>query len=228
MARARGRGPRRSRIKRTVDQLRESDIAGTRAGDRAARAGDRRLARRADRRARRRGPLRAGARPSRHSAGAFVIQVKDPELTGRLLSQLQGLLALGGAQGVKPLKLPGGGDGIPVQRPDPGPAADRARSAGRQVRDRLRQPAPCSRRSSPARHSRARPPSARPRIRSRIWAPTSSSASRRSSSWPSPPERRRTPGYAQAKPYIDALDYLISGSGSQDGNAEVKAVLGVR
>ena len=35
-------------------------------------------------------------------------------------------------------------------------------------------------------------------------------------------------GYAQAKPYIDALDYLISGSGSQDGNAEVKAVLGVR
>jgi hypothetical protein len=36
------------------------------------------------------------------------------------------------------------------------------------------------------------------------------------------------PGYAEAKPYIDALDYLISGSGSDDGQAEVKAVLGLK
>jgi hypothetical protein len=36
------------------------------------------------------------------------------------------------------------------------------------------------------------------------------------------------PGYRQAKPYIDALSYLVSGSGENDDQTEVKAVLGLK
>ena len=50
-------------------------------------------------------------------SGALIVQVKDGELTGRLLSQLQGLLALGGAAGVKALSLPAGGSGFQINDP---------------------------------------------------------------------------------------------------------------
>jgi hypothetical protein len=36
------------------------------------------------------------------------------------------------------------------------------------------------------------------------------------------------PGYRQTKPYIDALGYLVSGSGERDDQAEVRAVLGLK
>ncbi len=36
------------------------------------------------------------------------------------------------------------------------------------------------------------------------------------------------PGYAQAKPYLDALSYLVIGSGSDGDQAELKAVLGLK
>jgi hypothetical protein len=39
---------------------------------------------------------------------------------------------------------------------------------------------------------------------------------------------KQDPGYLEAKPYIDALEYLISGSGTDDGKAEAKAVLGLK
>jgi hypothetical protein len=38
----------------------------------------------------------------------------------------------------------------------------------------------------------------------------------------------KDPGYQQAKPYIDALDYLVSGSGTENDKTEVKAVLGLK
>jgi cell division protein FtsI (penicillin-binding protein 3) len=36
------------------------------------------------------------------------------------------------------------------------------------------------------------------------------------------------PGYRQAKPYLDSLSYLVTGSGSKDDKAEIKAVLGIK
>ena len=55
--------------------------------------------------------------------GGLVIQTKDPDLTGRLLSQLQTLVQLGSQGGVKPLQLGGGGTGFqifdPTQAPQP-------------------------------------------------------------------------------------------------------------
>ncbi len=36
------------------------------------------------------------------------------------------------------------------------------------------------------------------------------------------------PGYVQAKPYIDALSYLVTGSGAKGDQAELKAVVGLK
>ena len=35
-------------------------------------------------------------------------------------------------------------------------------------------------------------------------------------------------GYVQAKPYIDALSYLVTGSGAKGDQAELKAVVGLK
>ena len=160
-------------------------------------------------------------------SGAFVIQVNDPELTGRLLTQLRGLLALGGAEGVKPLKLPGGGDGIRFNIPNQIPAPIELAQQGDHfvigygagsVQQALEPGETLS--SSPSFSA------AKDQISDlgadlflsfpAIFQLAESTGAKADS------------GYAQAKPYVDALDYLISGSGSEDGNAEVKAVLGLR
>jgi hypothetical protein len=36
------------------------------------------------------------------------------------------------------------------------------------------------------------------------------------------------PSYVQAKPYLDALNYLVTGSGSKGDKAEFKAVVGLK
>ena len=39
---------------------------------------------------------------------------------------------------------------------------------------------------------------------------------------------KKDPGYRQAKPYLDSLSYLVTGSGSKDDQAEIKAVVGIK
>jgi uncharacterized protein DUF3352 len=158
--------------------------------------------------------------------GALVVQTKDPGLTSRLLNQLRGLLQLG-STGVKPLTLSGGGTGFsfsdPTQIPAPLEIAQQddklvigygANSAERSL--------------SPA--------------QTLGDSPTFSSAEGQVSDlgtdffldFPSVFQlaessgAKSDPGYLQAKPYIDSLSYLISGSGSKDDQTEVKAVLGLK
>ena len=53
--------------------------------------------------------------------GALVVHTNDPELTGRLLSQLQTLVQLGGQGTAKPLQLGGGGTGFQINDPTQAP-----------------------------------------------------------------------------------------------------------
>jgi hypothetical protein len=39
---------------------------------------------------------------------------------------------------------------------------------------------------------------------------------------------KKSPGFAQAKPYLDALSYLVSGSGTKGDKTELQAVLGLK
>jgi hypothetical protein len=38
----------------------------------------------------------------------------------------------------------------------------------------------------------------------------------------------KNPGFALVKPYLDTLDYLVEGSGTQSGKTEVKVVAGLK
>ena len=70
--------------------------------------------------------------------GALVVHTNDPELTGRLLSQLQTLVQLGEPGDREAAAARRRWHRIPDQRPDAGSAADRDRAAGRQAGDRVR------------------------------------------------------------------------------------------
>jgi hypothetical protein len=159
--------------------------------------------------------------------GGLVVQVKDPELTGRLLSQLQGLLTLGGAAGVQALSLPGGGSGFQVNDPSNFPQPVELAQQGDKFvigygegsAQQALQPAdPLS--GSPT-----------------FGAAKDQVAALGADLFLSFPQifqlaeaegAKKDPGYLEAKPYIDALEYLISGSGTDDGKAEAKAVLGLK
>lgn len=160
-------------------------------------------------------------------AGALVVQVKDPELTGRLLSQLQGLLTLGGIAGVKALSLPGGGSGFQINDPSNFPQPIELAQQGDKfvigygngsAQQALQPAEPLS------------------------GTPTFGAAKDQVSalgadlflSFPQIFQLAESEGakkdsdYLEAKPYIDALEYLISGSGTDDGKAEAKAILGLK
>jgi hypothetical protein len=161
--------------------------------------------------------------------GALVIQTKDPELTGRLLGQLQTLMRAGsgGTRSVKPLSLSGGGTGFqfgdPTEFPQPVEIAQQGDKIviGYGANSVAQSLAPAQKLSD---------------------APTFSSAKGQVSDlgadffldFPSvfrlaeSEGAKSDPDYAQAKPYIDALTYLISGSGTKGDQAEVKAVLGLQ
>ena len=159
--------------------------------------------------------------------GALVVEATDPELIGRLLGQVRTLLQLGSSGGVRPLQLSGGGTGFQINDPSAAPApieialqegklviAYGAGSAERTLTpaDTLAQKALFS--------------SAKDRVSDLgtdlfLDFPTVFKLAESMGA-------KREPGYRQAKRYIDALSYLISGSGSSGDQTEVKAVLGLR
>jgi hypothetical protein len=157
--------------------------------------------------------------------GALVVQTNDPELTGRLLNQLQGLLALGG--GAKKLQLSGGGVGFQINDPSVAPVPIELAQQGDEfvvgygANSAERTLTPAQKLSD---------------------APTFSTAHGQVSSlgtdlfldFPSifalaeSSGAKSDPGFMQAKPYLDALSYLVTGSGTKGDQAEFKAVLGLK
>jgi hypothetical protein len=158
--------------------------------------------------------------------GALLVQTKNPDLTGRLLSQFQQLLQLGGA-GVRPLQLSGGGTGFQINDPNIAPAPiEIAQQDDKLV---IGYGANSAERTLTPAHSLGD-------------SPTFSSAKGQVSDLGTDlfldlPKvfqlaeatgGKASPGYLQAKPYLDALTYLISGSGSKGDQTEVKAVVGLK
>ena len=159
-------------------------------------------------------------------SGALVVQTKDPDLSGRLLNQLQSLLQLG-TRGVKPLQLSGDGTGFRINDPSVAPRPVEIAQQGDKV--------VIGYGASSAAESLAP-------AQTLADSPTFSAAKGQVSDlgtdlfldFPSvfaladASGAKRDPDYVRAKPYLDALRYLVSGSGSQGDQAEVEAVLGLK
>jgi hypothetical protein len=159
--------------------------------------------------------------------GALVIQVRDTELTGRLLSQVQGLLRFAPQAGVKALSLQGGGSGFQINDPSNFPQpVELAQQGDRFVigygnasAQQALQPAePLS--GSPV-FGAAKGQVAALGVDLFLSFPQIFRLAESEGA-------KKDPDYLEAKPYIDALEYLISGSGTDDGKAEAKAVLGLK
>jgi hypothetical protein len=156
--------------------------------------------------------------------GALVIQSKDPDLTGRLLNQLQGLLQLGGT--IKPLQLSGGGTGFQMSDPSIPQPVEIAQQGDKLVIGYGAGSVAAS--LSPAQTLGDSPAytQAHDQISSLgtdlfvdlqpIFALAESSGA------------KSDPGFQQAKPYLDALSYVVTGSGSSGDKADFKAVLGLK
>ena len=159
--------------------------------------------------------------------GALVIQTKDPDLTGRLLSQLQTLVQLGSKGTTKPLQLGGGGTGFQINDPTQTPQPVEIAEQGDKI--------VIGYGAGSAAQSLA-PPQALGD------SPTFSSAKGQVSdlgtdffldfpkvfNFAESQGAKSDPGYAQAKPYIAALRYLVSGSGTKGDQAELKAVVSLK
>ena len=158
--------------------------------------------------------------------GALVVETKDPDLTGRLLSQLQGLLQLG-STGTKALQLSGGGSGFSFSDPTEIPAPlEIAQQDDKLV---IGYGAGSAERSlTPAQTLGDSP------VFSSAEGQVSDLGTDFFLDFPSVFQlaestgAKSDPSYLEAKPYIDALSYVISGSGTKDGQTEVKAVLGLK
>jgi hypothetical protein len=158
--------------------------------------------------------------------GALVVQTKNPELTGRLLSQLQGLLQLGSG-GVRPLHLSGGGTGFQINDPTVAPRPVEIAQQGDKLvigygaNSAEQSLAPAQKLSDAPAFS-----AAHGQVSSlgtdlfldfpSVFALAGSSGA------------KADPGYVRAKPYLDALSYLVTGSGSKGDQAEFKAVVGLK
>jgi Protein of unknown function (DUF3352) len=159
--------------------------------------------------------------------GALIMQSNDPDLTGRLLGQLQSLVQLGTQGGVRPLQLSGGGTGFqifdPTEIPQPVEVAQQGDKLviGYGANSVAQSLAPGQTLADSPTFS-----SARGRVADlgtdlfldfpAVFRLAESEGAKSDS------------GYLEAKPYIDALSYLVSGSGSEGDQAEVKAVLGLK
>ncbi len=159
--------------------------------------------------------------------GALIIQTKDPDLTGRLLSQLQTLVQLGSQGTTKPLQLAGGGTGFqindPTQTPQPVEIAQQGDKIviGYGANSVARSLAPAQKLGD-----------------SRIFSTAKGQVSDLGTDlfldFPKvfklaeAQGAKSDPGYAQAKPYLNALSYLVSGSGTKGDQAELKAVVGLK
>jgi Protein of unknown function (DUF3352) len=159
--------------------------------------------------------------------GALVIQTKDADLTGRLLSQLQTLVQLGSQGTTKPLQLGGGGTGFQINDPTQTPQPVEIAQQGDKI--------VIGYGAGSAAQSLA-PPQALGD------SPTFSSAKGQVSDLGTDlfldfPKvfklaeaqgAKSDSGYAQAKPYIAAFRYLVSGSGTKGDQAELEAVVGLK
>ena len=157
-------------------------------------------------------------------SGALVIQSKDTQLTGRLLSQLQGLLQIGGQ--IKPLQLSGGGTGFQMSDPSLAQPIELAEQGDKIVIGYGAGSAQAS--LAPAQTLSSSPTfsAAKGQVSSlgtdlflnlqSIFALAESSGA------------KSDPQYQQAKPYLNALNYVVTGSGSSGDKAEFKAVLGLK
>jgi hypothetical protein len=159
--------------------------------------------------------------------GALVVQANDPELTSRLLNQLQTLVQLGSQGTVRPLKLSGGGTGFqindPTQTPQPVEIAQQGDKIviGYGANSVAQSLAPAQKLSD---------------------SPTFSSAKSQVSDLGADffldfPKvfrlaeaqgAKSDPGFLQAKPYIDALSYLVTGSGTKGDQTELRAIVGLK
>jgi hypothetical protein len=158
--------------------------------------------------------------------GALVVESKDTALTARLLNQLRGLLQLG-SQGVKPLQLSGGGTGFQINDPSIAPRpVELAQQGDKLVIGYGSGSAEAS--LTPAQTLSDSPnfTAAHEQISSlgtdlfldlpSVFALAESTGA------------KSDPGYVQAKPYLDALRYIVTGSGSSGDQADFKAVLGLK
>ena len=158
--------------------------------------------------------------------GALVVQTKNPDLTGRLLTQFLSLARLGGTA-IRPLQLNGGGTAFQIN--DPSVASQTVEIAqqgdkivigvGAGSAQQALTPASTLANSQPFSSAKDQVSSLGtdffldiPKVLQYAEATGAKS----------------DPNYLQAKPYLGALDYLVTGSGSKGDQAEVKAVLGLK
>jgi Protein of unknown function (DUF3352) len=160
--------------------------------------------------------------------GALVIQSDDTQLTGRLLTQVQGLLQLGGRGGAfKELSLAGGGTGFQIN--DPGLAPQPVElvqqddklvvgyGAG-SAQEALTPAQPLS--TSPVFGAAEQKISSLGMDLFLSLAPVFQLAESEGAT--------KDPDYRQAKRYIDALDYVAVGSGSEDDRASARFIIGLK
>jgi len=156
--------------------------------------------------------------------GALVVQSKDPSLTSRLIGQLQSLLQLGG--GAKPLRLGGGGTGVQFSDPGIQQPVEIAQQNDKLV---IGYGAGSAQESlSPAQTLSGSTPfsTAHDQLSSlgtdvflnlqSVFALAASSGA------------KSDPQYRQAKPYLNALSYLVTGSGTESDKTEFKAIVGLK
>lgn len=159
--------------------------------------------------------------------GALVIQTKDPDLTGRLLSQLQTLVQLGSKGTTKPLQLGGGGTGFqindPTQTPQPVEIAEQGDKIviGYGAGSAAQSLAPPQALGDSPTFSSAKGQVSALGTDFFLDFPTVFNLAEAQGA-------KSDPGYAQAKPYIAALRYLVSGSGTKGDQAELKAVVSLK
>jgi Protein of unknown function (DUF3352) len=159
-------------------------------------------------------------------SGALVVETKDPDLTGRLLGQLQGLLQLGSG-GIRPLQLSGGGTGFQINDPTVAPRPVEIAQQGDKLvigygANTVQQSlAPAQKLADNPDFSTAH--SQMSSLGTDLFLNFPSVFALAESSG-----AKSDPQYRQAKPYLDSLTYLVTGSGTKDDQAEFKAVLGIK
>ena len=159
--------------------------------------------------------------------GALVIQTKDPDLTGRLLNQLRSLVQLGSRGGVKPLQLSGGGTGFQINDPSQAPQPVEFAQQGDKLvigygaNSAEQSLAPAQKLSDSPTFSTARGQVSDLGTDFFLDLPKVFRLAESEGA-------KSDPDYVQAKPYLDALTYLVTGSGSKGDQAELKAVLGLK
>jgi Protein of unknown function (DUF3352) len=158
--------------------------------------------------------------------GALLVQTKNPDLTGRLLGQFQSLASLGGA-GIKPLQLSGGGTGFQVSDRSFGSAPVEVAQQGNKLvigygaNSAERTLAPTQTLADSSAFSTAKGQVSDLGTDFYLDFPSVFKLAEATGA-------KSDPNYVKAKPYIDALDYLVSGSGTHDDQTELKAVLGLK